>query len=379
MAELTTRTPVVVLLTSTALLVSAHAFAEPWPRLSDGHDLVPCVDALTLATEVYRSNSAGVSYPPVDGRGLRSKFVLKPKVRSGGTFDGGLELNADPAHFETLAPPSEARDRLYWGTTAANGYRLVVHGNLIGWRGYNYSAFSIAESSTPESFLADLNKNRPSLIDAAAWGDPWSVPLVLRERESGRYWILETGRDYPVLSDWLVRVADAKGMVLRCRVLFRPDLEGAVSLLPEPVQELARLLDETLGPAGYREVEGTLQQTGRLRGFVQAIWANAALRPWSLHEPYNTREEVDEGLEVWSHQGAAYLDQYNRIKRQYQAAEQSLADYYRGAYDLNASEATAFSAYAIDIALRAHYMFPSEDPNSYFRNKNAPPNPWPRQ
>jgi hypothetical protein len=196
---------------------------------------------------------------------------------------------------------------------------------------------------------------------------------VLQEKQSGQLWSIDVGQPYAFLGDWRIYVAEPVGLTWRCTVHFRPPVRTAVSLLPPPVRTLARLLDQTLGRG---DNEGTLQPTARLRLAVEQTWANAALRPWALGEPYNTRAEVDAGLPAWSRHGATYRKAYQEIQSQYPRAEHALAVYYHRHFRRTAAEAQSLAAYVLDIALRAHYAFQSEDPHRYFRQEQAPANPW---
>jgi len=122
---------------------------------------------------------------------------------------------------------------------------------------------------------------------------------------------------------------------------FRPDVrllpfidrysgwEG--ELLPQPVSNLARKLDEALGPGND---EGTLQPTAWIRLGVQHLMANAALRPWALSEAdaYHTSREVDSGLVGWAKGNHARSRLYDEIRKAYPAAEKSLAANYATAY-----------------------------------------------
>ncbi len=141
--------------------------------------------------------------------------------------------------------------------------------------------------------MAEIKKDKKNPKFVAIVSDSYlRPPLIFREKSSGRYWIIDVGEQDEFLGDWRVHVIEPEGIKLRCIVQFRPKAESAVSLLPQPVRELERLLDQTMG----EDEEGSLHPIARLRNNVVHTWANAAQRPWALGVPYNTREEVDAGL-----------------------------------------------------------------------------------
>jgi hypothetical protein len=138
---------------------------------------------------------------------------------------------------------------------------------------------------------------------------------------------------------------------------------------------LAELIDETIGPGNN---EGTLQPTARLRGAVQYVWGNVALRPWAVSEAdvYNSREEVDAGLEAWSKgdSGPSYRRVYKEILAAYPVALEALRQYYGSTFSLSNEKAQALATYVLDIALRANYSFTNGQ--DYFRYQGVNNNPW---
>ncbi|HVK55048.1 MAG TPA: hypothetical protein VM532_08475 [Burkholderiales bacterium] len=159
-----------------------------------------------------------------------------------------------------------------------------------------------------------------------------------------------------------------------CVITFQEQETKADTLLLQPVRRLARLLDETMGPGND---EGTLQQTGRRRVQVQHVWSNAAIRPWALSEKadtYNSRQEVDVGLETWARSGPSFLKVYKKIQTNYPIAKQSLSTYYKKRFLLPKEKAQNLAEWVLDIALRSHYVFPNG--RDSFRYNNVNTNPW---
>lgn len=121
-----------------------------------------------------------------------------------------------------------------------------------------------------------------------------------------------------------------------------------------------------------------MQPTARLRGAVQYVWGNVALRPWAVSEAdvYNSREEVDAGLEAWSKgdSGPSYRRVYKEILAAYPVALEALRQYYGSTFSLSNEKAQALATYVLDIALRANYSFTNGQ--DYFRYQGVNNNPW---
>jgi uncharacterized protein YecT (DUF1311 family) len=347
-----------------------ESFAGAWPALTGGKDTV-CAEALQIAKATFKSSAFYLFGPPEVPPDLHSVLVLKPKVVD---ISGGDALKADPAAFDKLPIGGQGETgNVYWQKTVTYGHRLAVLETPFGWHGDTYSLFALGELIQAGEFLAEVRRDRetqklPSIISGS-----WRPPLILQEKDSGRAWIIEVGDRTQFLMDWHIHVVEPTGITPRCSVQFRPPVQTATSLLPLPVRELARLLDQTMGPGAD---QGTLQPTASLREAVSHTWANVVLRPWALGGPYNTRDEVDAGLRNWSQEGATYRKVYQSIQQQYPLAGQALAEFYQKAFHRTVADAMAQSSYGLDIALRSHYAFHSSDPNSYFRNSNSRPNPW---
>jgi hypothetical protein len=341
-----------------------EVLASDWPKLNGGtHD--QCAEAFQIATTAFKSDEFYLYEPPEIPADFGSVLVLKPEA---GAISGGT-LQADPIVFDKF---EEGPWSVYWQKTAIYGYRLVVKGRSVGWLGHtSYALFAVGETIQADEFLAGIKKNKEDSKFAVIASDSWRPPLIFRERNSGRYWIIEVPDGF--LGDWRVHVVEPEGIKLHCVVQFKPNVENAVSLLPQPVRELERLLDESMGED---EGSGSYHPIGMLRNEVVHTWANAAQRPWALRATYNTREEVDAGLSSWSRQNATHGEIYRDIVRQYPLAEQSLTEYYQTNFSRSADEAKSLASCVLDIVFRSHYAFHSDDPNAYFRDSNSRPNPW---
>jgi hypothetical protein len=225
--------------------------------------------------------------------GMSSELILGARVLD---ISGGAALEASDDQFAKV--PHLVR-HVYWEKDKETGSRIALTEIPHGWRGDTYALYLLNVNVSQEDFIrdADPNNGKPTykpLIDGA-----WRPPLVFLHRPSQKKWFLEVGAPYEVLPNWLV-YKETEGMYSHgCTIRFLPEGASAISLLPEAVRNLARLLDETIGPG---KDEGTLQPTARLRLHVQNVWANAAVRPWALSESvtYNSTQEAQAGLFRWS-------------------------------------------------------------------------------
>ena len=115
------------------------------------------------------------------------------------------------------------------------------------------------------------------------------------------------------------------------------------------------VLDEIVGVPS--QSEGTLQPTARIRVAASWAWANAALRPWALEEPYNSEKEIADGLQAWTKRSAAYRARYQRLQALMPKAERSLAAHYQKALRKSPAEAGALAKQALARAVGAHFVF----------------------
>jgi hypothetical protein len=352
---------------------SQEVFANTWPKLINGEEVGHCKEALQIAQSMFQSNEFYLYAPPVIPNDFGSVLVLSPEALD---ISGGDALDADEDVFEKMMKSGEeegSSGNIYWQKNAKHGLRLVVQESPFGWRGDMYSLFVIGEKVRPDIFWTDITKNQINSEVAPIISDSWRPPLIFQVKYSDKPWVIDVNQPYQFLGDWQIYSLESAGMKLYCSVQFHPNVSNAINLLPVAVRKLANLLDGTLGSG---KDEGTLQQTARLRIDVEYTWANAAMRPWALREPYNTRKVVDEGLKKWSLNGGKYLQIYQAIKHQYPLAKRSLAEYYQKNFHRTSEEAKSLAAYSLDIAFRSYYAFHSEEPNRYYRNDPIQSNPW---
>jgi len=348
-----------------------NIFADSWPKVNKAKKRDQCKQALMIAKAMFQSDANVLYAPPVIPTKSTAALVLGPSALD---ISGGDALKADKAAFTKLPIPGPGAPRsIYWQRAAKYGYRLVVWETLRGWRGDTYSLYAVGEKYKPEEFLAATSENQSSSKFTPILSDVWRPPLIFRKKESGDFWFIDVGETYQFLADWQVYECGPAGAKPVCSIQFRPAANNATDLLPPPVRKLEVLLDKTMGEG---KNEGTLQQTAHLRIDVETTWANIMLRPWALNEPYNTRKEVDDGLKDWSHNGPSEQKLYRRIQQQYPKAARSLAEYYQKNFGLSPRKAKIQSSYALDIALRSHYAFHSDDPNKDSRFDGVKRNPW---
>lgn len=350
-----------------AFAVPAHAAPPDWPRLVQ--DTAPeCAQALQVATAAFRSDEPNLFGPPPLPANFPATLVLGPAALD---LSAGDALKADASVMEKRPIGGEDPVRhLYWQAKPAQGHRLAVAEDPVGWRGDMYSLYVVPSDTRPEALLAQVRGGGPKGRFEPLIRGNWRPPLVFKKNAGNDLWFVDVGQPFEVLADWRVHTVDAQGATRRCTVRFRPQAKDIAQLLPPPVRELASLLDQTLGKG---DQEGTLQPTAQLRLDAQHAWANAVLRPWVPGGAYNTRAEVDAALKRWSHAGPSYRKVYAAILEQYPRAEEALARRYRNVYGRSEAEAKAVAAYTLDNVYRGHYVFPSEGTKG---GRTEPPSPW---
>lgn len=249
---------------------------------------------------------------------------------------------------------NETNGNIYWQINAINNHRLVIAEWTMGWRGDMYSVFDIDVNISIEDFISEFSKNENFKNSTAITLDSWKPPLILKNQDSS-LWLIKTPEFFDSFGNWEIFAFTTSGVKKECDVIFKPDVKNNVELLSKSVQDLALLLGKTMG---LGKDEGTLHPTAQLRGQIEFLLANIVLRPWVFFdEPYNSRKEVDDGLEKWSNTSIKNRKLYNEIKKQYPIAEKSLSNYYQEHFSLSAIKAEALSKYMIDIFFRSHYSF----------------------
>lgn len=341
--------------------------SEASPRLYGDIRAAECLDAFHLAKWAYKSRASKLYATESLPEDLGSQMVLGALFLD---ISGGGSLEANEDVFERL--PHEGRS-IYLERSAVGASRIAVQEDAMGWRGDRYSLYELAPTVEKASFSVADGKDYQMTGVSPLLQESWRPPLVLKRNDTNRLWFITVGEPYQVLADWGVYLHTPDGYRQECRVSFRNAGEGELASLPISVQKLVGLLDETLGPGSD---EGTSHPTAGIRIAVQSFWANAALRPWALtdRDRYNSKGEVDAGLEAWSKNGLSYKEVYRKIQSTYPTAEKDLASYYRRVFQLSRRGSEALAKWVLEIGYCANYSFPNGA--DYFRYDNVDNNPW---
>lgn len=324
-----------------------------------------CVDAMKLAREMFQSTAQRLYAPLTIPTDLQSTLIL-------GAYDldisGGNALTSTE-YFEKL--PQDNRN-VYWAKETNGALRIVVREIPVGWRGDMYDLYLLDAAVAKSDFLNSINSASGRPTYQAVVSDTWRPPLVFQHPQHKAKWFIDVGQPFQILSDW--RVFSSKDGRAICTIAFSPPGKDAAARLPRPVTKLVRSLDEALGPGND---EGTLQPTARTRLDAKHVLANAALRPWALvdRNAYNSRSEVDTGLEEWSKANGSRQRLHNEILKEYPAAERSLAAYYARVYRLQPAKAQEAAAWVTDLVFRSFFVF--SNGQNYFRYDGVRTNPWP--
>jgi hypothetical protein len=343
-----------------ALLQTAWAAEPVWPQIGEGSDSGICSEAFKIADSAYRSDNFYLYELPTIPQHISSALVLKPRTQYGADISGGDALIADHAIFQKIPKNNKYGNyprSIYWQITAKNGERFVINERDFGWRGDQYSLFSVKDDVSQEKFLEGYNQETQRWTFTPLIDEVWRPPLMLQEKNTGDIWAIDVGAPYAFLSDWNIYSMGTDGAKRYCTIHFHPVAKTATALLPIAVRRLAILLDGTLGSGAN---EGTLHLTAGVRTEVMHTWANVAMRPWAAlkAQPYNNRERVDTELKKWSHKAKTFHKLYQDISTQYPKAERALADYYKTQFNKNADEANAMAKEALDITFRRYSVFP---------------------
>lgn len=348
-------------------LISWPAISEARPKLYGDVRAPECLDAFQLARWAYDSRASAMYAIETIPEDLGSQMVLGSLYRD---ISGGGALDANEDIFERL--PHENRG-IYWQKSALHGRRIVVQEDAMGWRGDRYSLYVLSSAAAKDDFAKQDRGEYQITGESPLLEESWRPPLVLKHKETSRLWFIVMGEPYQILADWRVYLHLPDGYRQECKISFHDFGEAKEIPLPNSVQRLAMLLDQTIGPGAG---EGTLQSTARIRVEVRRVWANAALRPWALtdRDRYNSKSEVDAGLEAWSSNGPSYSEVYRKIQSTYPAAEKDLARYYRNTFRLSSPRSQALAKWVLEILYCAHYKFTNGA--NYFRYDNVDDNPW---
>lgn len=125
-------------------------------------------------------------------------------------------------------------------------------------------------------------------------------------------------RRQPVAPESFGRIAPTRLEGINLRGVFRFPVERYVGqLLPSPKlhpkQALRAEIELAMTPFA---VDRWPNRNPLFQIDVDQAWANAALRPWAMGSPYNSRTEVDAGLSDWAQTGKSYRVAYDRIQAQ---------------------------------------------------------------
>ncbi len=337
---------------------TAWADEATWPQLDKASDSSICSEAFKIANSAYRSDNSYLYAPPAIPQDIGSTLVLLPPALD---ISGRDALVTNPSVFYKI--PKNNQDgnyptNIYWQIKAKNGLRYVMNEDAFGWRGDQYTLFTLKEDITPDKFIEGYTRNPQEAAFTPLIGEGWRPPLMLQEKNTENVWAIDVGAPYTFLSDWVVYSIGTDGAKQRCMINFHPAAKTATDLLPMPVRKLAALLDGTLGSG---ENEGTYHATAHVQKEVMHTWANVAMRPWaaSKEQRDNNCEQVDTVLKEWSHREKNFKEKnfklYQDISTQYPKAERALADYYKSQFNKNTAEADAMAKQTLDIAFCRYF------------------------
>jgi len=320
-----------------------------------------CRDAIKLARAMFQSTAPRLYAPltmPVDFKSTLVLGASELDISSGGVLGTSEDFERIPEGIRSI----------YWARETNAAMRVVVREIPHGWRGDMYELYLLDDAITKDDFLSSIGTATDTSRYQAVVAGTWRPPLVFQHPGQTTKWFIDVGQPFNVFSDW--RVFSSNNTHALCTITFKPQGINAEDRLPRSMKKLIHKLDEALGPK-------TLWPAARTKLDAQYILANAALRPWALidRDAYNTRSEVDAGLEDWAKANRSHALLYREITSEYPAAEHALAAYYVNTYGLSPRDAGDVAIWVLDLAFRSFFVFSNGQDN--VRNISVRTNPWP--
>ena len=335
------------------LLVSGVAHAQP--HITQAADPAACRQALVVARLAFESSVPRLSdaAPAILKDGKPAFGIL---LAPDGDSSESASFIVEDTAIERREAPSGALKALFMQRAPVDGVRFVVTQQKMNWQGDWYGLY-VAAAALDAGKLADVlaaeKVEGARIVFDRAWQKPWLV----RDPDSGKIVAIDTQHPAGFLDDWIVyKVADG-AVTPACRIAFRPPAEETLVLLPAgPLRDLVEVLDGIVGKPA--QDEGTYNATGRIRVAAMQAWANAALRPWAMAEPYNSQGEIARGLKTWSRKSPVFAAQYWRMQALYPRALAALVAHYRLALKKPPAEAATLARQTLDRVVGAHFVFP---------------------
>lgn len=358
-------------------LLCATAQGQTYPRLTGAMSRPECGAAMHMAQAAFDSTNARLDAPLRIPDEFGYKLILGNAKQV--DISGGHALESDRNRF-TLSQ-DVTRSDIYWGRDTSRGERIVEIALPMGWQGHMYSLYILDAKISEAAFLKDKEANTAKHVYEPVIDEVWRPPLVFWNQADRTEWFLDVALANSEGS-WSVYIPDSSHPEPTpvCTVEFWPwpesdssmfGLTHVVSRLPNAVSRLAELLDQSIGSG---RDEGTLQPTAALRIRIKRVWNNLADRPWALSydDGHQSRDAVDNFLSAWSSEAPSFAKIYRQIQQTYPSAQLALSSYYRRKFGLPKAKADSFAKWALDVAYRSNYDFPSEGNADVL----SPPNPW---
>jgi hypothetical protein len=345
------------------LFLLSHAVLaneSTWPQLLDGDPKSGiCGEALAVATSLYQSEHFYLyALADLQTANISSTFALRQAQLD---VSSGDALVADQSIFQKIPRVKgeySASRSIYWQIKPSHGRRFVMYEEGFGWRGDQYTLFSIDENISPSEFFEGSGRDIAKRMFQPVIDETWRPPLMMREMSDGEIWAIDVGPPYVVFSDWNIYSNGADGAKKRCTVRFRDRSELGSALLPKPVRRLAVLLDQSLD---NKKNEGTLNYTARQRLYVRYLWTNIATRPQAFvkEDPDISRAKADTEFAKWSEGTSRFRKLRRQILAQFPQAQRTLANYYKASFRKGDQEANAMAQQALDIVFRTYFTGPA--------------------
>ena len=212
-----------------------------------------------------------------------------------------------------LDPRGRPARRIYtvfWQTNTNTRTRLVFTVSFLhGAQVYGVDLIPVSWSPAQYDEMAQHRTSGDEIVQAVPGG--YLQHLVFQRKDNAALWLIHVGETYDFLPNWRVYAGVAARYPDTCQIQFRPPANHASLLLPPAVQQLDRLMLQSMGE-----------------------------RPWG-------RDGTPSG----------YPAEYSALMTQYVIAEKALAGYYKKRFHMPPDQAQVTAKDALDVAFRSHCWF----------------------
>ena len=152
----------------------------------------------------------------------------------------------------------------------------------------------------------------------------------------------------------LLKLLDQKQLSLTCELISTPT-QTQINAQADKLSSVTALKATLLKMIGAPCNEGTLHPLSNAIGALVDAFNVMTYRPWRLNSSENSRQMIEEDLELWGHSGIWQFTEYTNYLSQISKAEEELGGVYAKSFSLPVSEAKQLAYSTVSIALTAGF------------------------